>query len=349
MKPLIIGDLIAKLPIIQGGMGIGISRSNLAGAVAKEGGIGIISTAQIGYDEPDFTKNPVGANLRAIKKHILKAKEIALGGIVGVNIMVATRFYDQYVNAAVEAGADIIISGAGLPIELPKLVQAAKTKIAPIISSFKSASVILKMWDKKHNTVPDLLVIEGPMAGGHLGFMKEQLDHIEGLDYDNEIKNIISLVKEYEIKSNKKIAVVSAGGISDREDIKHHIDLGVDGVQIASRFVATHECDASDEYKQTYIKARKENIEIVQSPVGMPGRAIKNKFLENVKNKIIPVNKCYQCLRQCDQSKIPYCITNALINAVKGDIENGLIFCGGKVDEIKKISTVNEVMAELIY
>lgn len=340
---------MAKLPIIQGGMGVGISRSKLAGAVAKEGGIGIISTAQIGYDEPNFERNPLEANLSAIKKHINRAKEIAEGGIVGVNIMVATKCYEQYVKAAVTAGADIIISGAGLPIGLPGMVKGSKTKISPIVSSEKSASVILKMWERKHKTTPDLLVIEGPLAGGHLGFSKEQLNDIEHLNYDEEIKRIIKLVKEYEVKSGRKIPVVVAGGISDKDEIKRYMDLGVAGVQIASRFVATQECDASEEYKQAYINAKKEDIIIVQSPVGMPGRAIYNKFIEKVKNKVLSTEHCYQCLNHCNPVEVPYCITRALVNAVKGDIENGLIFCGGQVDKLKKIITVHDLMQELVY
>ena len=191
VKPLVIGDLTAKVPLIQGGMGVGVSLSSLAGTVAAEGGIGVISTAQIGYREPDFDSDPIGANLRAIKTEIQKARKIAKGGILGVNIMVATRKYEAYVRAAVEAGIDLIISGAGLPMELPKLVGDAKTKLAPIVSSVKSAQVIMRYWWKKYTRLPDAVVIEGPLAGGHLGFHREQLDDIEGLWYDDEVQNII--------------------------------------------------------------------------------------------------------------------------------------------------------------
>lgn len=349
MKELRIGDIVAKLPIIQGGMGVGISRCNLAGAVAKEGGIGIISTAQIGYDEEDFEKNPIVANLRAIHKHIKKAKEIACGGIVGVNVMVATKQYEKYVKTAAESGADIIISGAGLPITLPELVKGFKTKIAPIVSSQKAASVILKMWDKKYHTTADLIVIEGPLAGGHLGFSPDQLEHISELNYDEEIKKIIEYVKEFEEKYDKKIPVVVAGGITTKEDIKHYLSLGADGVQIASRFVPTVECDASMEYKMAYVNSKEEDILIVKSPVGMPGRAIKNPFIEQTHLGRIPVNKCYNCLEHCNPSEIPYCITKALINAVKGDLDHGLIFCGARAFEQDKITTVKEVIDELVF
>ena len=349
MKPLIIGDLIARIPIIQGGMGVGVSRSKLAGAVAKEGGIGIISTAQIGYDEPDFNKHQIESNLFAIKKHLKLAKESSKGGIVGVNIMVATKQYEKYVNAACEGGADVIISGAGLPISLPELVAGFKTKIAPIVSSIKAASVILKMWDKKYKRTADFIVIEGPLAGGHLGFSKEQLYQIDDLDYDNEIKGIIECKKEYEAKYNQSIPVVVAGGIYDKEDIKHALYLGADGVQIATRFVVTEECDASQEYKNAYLAAKEEDVKIVISPVGMPGRALRNPFLSTVDKGRVAVKKCYNCLEHCNPKDTPYCITKALINAVEGNIEEGLIFCGAKVHKLAQMTTVKDIFDELVF
>ncbi len=349
MKPLIIGDLIARIPIIQGGMGVGVSRSKLAGAVAKEGGIGIISTAQIGYDEPDFNKHQIESNLLAIKKHLKLAKENSKGGVVGVNIMVATKQYEKYVNAACEGGADVIISGAGLPISLPELVAGFKTKIAPIVSSIKAASVILKMWDKKYKRTADFIVIEGPLAGGHLGFSKEQLNQIDDLDYDNEIKGIIECKKEYEAKYNQSIPVVVAGGIYDKEDIKHALDLGADGVQIATRFVVTEECDASQEYKNAYLAAKEEDVKIVISPVGMPGRALRNPFLSTVDKGRVAVKKCYNCLEHCNPKDTPYCITKALINAVEGNIEEGLIFCGAKVHKLTQMTTVKNIFEELVF
>ncbi len=349
MKPLIIGDLIARIPIIQGGMGVGVSRSKLAGAVAREGGIGILSTAQIGYDEPDFDKHQIDTNLKAIKKHLNLAKESSDGGIVGVNIMVATKQYDRYVKAACEGGADVIISGAGLPVSLPEFVKGFKTKIAPIVSSIKAISVILKMWDRKYKTTADFIVIEGPLAGGHLGFSKEQLDHIEELDYDSEIKGIIEFKKEYEEKYNKTIPVVVAGGIFDQEDIKHAMELGADGVQISTRFVATQECDASQEYKNAYINAKKDDVKIVISPVGMPGRAIMNPFLKAVGEKKTAITKCFNCLEHCNPKETPYCITKALINAVEGNLKEGLIFCGENVHRIHEMTTVKELFAELVF
>ena len=237
LKELNIGEKTAQLPIIQGGMGVGISRSSLAGAVAREGGIGVISTAQIGYDEEGFEQDQAKCNRIAIGKHVKKAKEIAGGrGLVGVNIMVALKHYEEHVRESVKAGADVIISGAGLPMDLPKLVsEESGTKIAPIVSSRRAANLILKMWAHRYDRTADFIVIEGPKAGGHLGFSREQLADINALDFDEEICRIIECKKEYEEKFDRKIPVIVAGGIFDRTDIDHVMELGADGVQIARR------------------------------------------------------------------------------------------------------------------
>lgn len=359
LKPLVIGDLVAEKPIIQGGMGVGISLSSLAGAVAKAGGIGIISTAQIGFREPDFADHPLEANLRAISKELKKAREIAPDGVIGFNIMVATRGYELYVREAVKAGADIIISGAGLPISLPEYTEGSNTKIAPIVSPAKSAAVICKMWDRKYHRAPDMVVIEGPLAGGHLGFSREQL-HELGADsedtkstykqseFDDEIRKIVEIVREYEAKYQKKIPIVTAGGIYTHEDVMRQInELGMDGVQVATRFVTTEECDAPMAYKQAYISAGIEDIVITQSPVGMPGRAIKNTFMKSVGLVPFKLEHCYQCLEKCDPKKIPYCITKALVNAAEGKVDDALLFCGANAYRAEKIETVAEVMKDL--
>lgn len=350
LKSVQIGNKRLEVPVIQGGMGVGVSRSRLAGTVAAEGGMGVISTAQIGYDEEGFEHEQAECNKRAIHKHIEMAKEIAGNrGMVGVNIMVALKHYKEHVQEAVKAGADAIISGAGLPVELPKLIGDSDIKIAPIVSSKRAAQLILKLWAHRYNRTSDFLIIEGPKAGGHLGFSREQLDHIEDLEYDHEIREIIAVKKEYEKKFEKEIPVFVAGGIFDRKDIDHMIKLGADGVQIASRFVATEECDASDAYKQAYIQAKKEDIQIIQSPVGMPGRAVRNKFITEIEKEKKRIRKCYNCLEKCDPKTTPYCITKALIDAVKGDVEEGLIFCGENTDRIHEITTVHRLMQELCY
>ena len=347
LKHLQIGDLTARLPIIQGGMGVGVSRSKLAGAVAAEGGIGIISTAQIGYDEAEFEQDPAAANRKAIGKHIRLAKEKASGGLVGVNIMVALRDYEDHVKAAVAAGADVIISGAGIPAKLPEYVKGSSTKIAPIVSSAKAARVLLQRWEKKYDRTADFVVIEGPKAGGHLGFSREELEDIDGLDYDHRIREIIQTVQEFAVHFHQDIPVIVAGGIFTAQDVKHAVELGADGVQVASRFVVTKECDASQAYKEAYIHGTADEIEIIKSPVGMPGRALHNHFLEKVQKGRIPVKKCYGCMRQCDINKIPYCITDALTKAVRGDVENGLIFCGSEIGRIHEMTTVHDLMKEL--
>lgn len=341
MSELKIGDLCPRIPVIQGGMGVGVSLSNLAGAVAAAGGIGVISTAQIGFRNPDFAKNPIECNLQAVGDEIKKAREKANGGIIGVNIMVATRRYEDYVKAAVAAGVDLIISGAGLPMTLPEISGAAK--IAPIVSSRKALRVIANHWRKKYDRKPDLVVIEGPLAGGHLGFSKEDIDAytITGKkDYDEEIKSIIALADEL------AVPVVVAGGIYERKDMDHYLALGAKGVQISTRFVTTRECDASDAYKQAYIEAKKEDIVIVKSPVGMPGRAIHNAFLDKVNAGERFMRGCRQCIITCKPDTAPYCITEALINAVEGRLDEGLIFCGSNAYRTDKIETVAEIMEE---
>lgn len=384
-KPdLKIGDLIIEKPIVQGGMGVGISLSSLAGSVAKEGGLGLISSAQIGFREPDFEKKSKLANLRAIASELKKARAIAgntAKGAIGFNIMVATVGYADYVKEAIKYGADVIVSGAGLPLDLPELVKAGMklrkelleeapqkiynkckdfiTKIAPIVSSAKSASVILRLWDRNYKSTADMVVIEGPLAGGHLGFSNNDL-HRLGADtkavsktylkeiFDKEVEDIIKLVSEYENKYEKKIPVIVAGGIYDKNDVSHAFELGASGVQVGTRFVTTNECDAPLSYKEAYINAKEEEIRITVSPAGLPGRAIENKFLRRLDEGNIPVRKCYDCLSKCNRVDIPYCITDALIAAARGDIDNALVFCGANAWMAKKLESVKDVMEELM-
>lgn len=356
-KELHIGEKSAKLPLIQGGMGVGVSLSGLAGAVAKEGGVGIISTAQIGFREPDFDENAKKANLRAMVKELRRAREIAsgsdgtCGGLIGYNIMVATHDYADYVRTAAQAGADVIISGAGLPVSMPEYVEGTDTKIAPIVSSEKAARIILKMWDKHYRRTADFLVIEGAHAGGHLGFSRESLNHLYDEDYDRnydlEIQKIIACTRSYAEKYGVEIPVIVAGGIMNAEQVAHAFSLGADGVQVATPFVTTEECDAAPAFKQAYVKARPEDIEIVVSPVGMPARAIHNPFLEHVRQAKEKITKCYRCLEKCSPKEAPYCITQALIRAVQGDVENGLIFCGDNAQYLTGITTVPEVIRSL--
>lgn len=336
---------------------MGVSLSRLAGAVAKAGGVGIISTAQIGFNEPDFAKNSKAANLRAMKEELQKARKLACdaagvcAGLLGFNIMVATHDYADYVRTAAEAGADVIISGAGLPVDMPAYVEGTNTKIAPIVSSEKAARIILKRWDKHFQRTADFLVVEGAHAGGHLGFSREQLAHLYEPDYDRqydqEIQKIITCTKEYADKYHTSIPVIVAGGIMNAEQTSHMLSLGADGIQVATPFVATEECDAAPKFKEAYVNARPEDIEIVISPVGMPARAIHNLFLEKIKSGKESITKCYHCLEKCNPKEAPYCITQALIRAVRGNVEDGLIFCGDNAAYLDHISTVPEVIASL--
>lgn len=347
-QPLRIRNKTARIPIVQGGMGVGVSRSRLAGAVAKAGGVGILSSAQIGYDEPDFEKDVQGCNIRAIEKHVRLAREQADGGLVGVNVMAALQHYADHVRAAVRAGADLVVCGAGLPADLPELVGDSDTAIAPIVSTRKAASLLLRMWDRKYKRTADMLVIEGPLAGGHLGFSPEQLKDIPSLSHDREVRGILEEKKIFEEKYHVTIPVVLGGGISHRARVRQVMEMGLDGVQVATRFVATEECDASHAYKQAYLQASEEDVAIIKSPVGMPGRAIRNSFIRRSRQEQIPIARCFQCIKKCNPARIPYCITQALINAVKGDLENGLIFCGAKVGEIREITTVPALIEELM-
>lgn len=342
INTLKIGTLTPHLPIIQGGMGVGISLSHLAGSVALAGGIGIISTAQIGFREPDFKTNTLNANKRALDKELHKARQLAPQGIIGINIMVALSHYEEMVKQAIASGAQLIISGAGLPLDLPRFTKGTGVQIAPIVSSGKAAHIICTMWDRHHQTAPDCVVVEGPLAGGHLGFKLEQLQEPPAvLDLVKEVKSALA---PFELKYDKKIPVVAAGGFYTGEDIKNGLLGGADGIQLATRFVTTYECDAHPNYKQAYINASKETIGIVKSPVGMPGRAIFNSFIQNP-----PGNKqcLYRCLQKCKVTTIPYCISNALIGAAHGDTENSLIFCGSNAYRAQALEHVADIMEEI--
>lgn len=348
-RPLKMGNIEAKVPLIQGGMGVGISLGRLAGAVAKEGGIGSISAAQIGFKEPDFDTNTKEANLRAIQKEYDKARAIAPDGIIGFNIMVAMRHYEEYVRAAIDAGADLILSGAGLPTDLPRIAGDSRAKLAPIVSTDKSAKVILKYWGRKYKRMPDLLVIEGPKAGGHLGFTKEQLKAYDQAAYDAEVSDILDTVRSYEEEFQCRIPVALAGGIENKAQAEHAFSLGVDAIQAATRFVTTEECDAHIKYKEAYLNAKETDIVIVKSPVGMPGRAILNPFMEKVMaGERIPHSSCHGCLHKCNPKEIPYCITDALVHAARGEVDDALLFCGAYAYKADHLETVKEVIDSLM-
>lgn len=344
-----IGDKYAEIPIIQGGMGVGVSLSNLASSVANAGGIGVISGVQIGFREKDFETNTKEANLRALEKEIKKARKLSPHGVLGVNLMVAIKEYKEMVKVAVKEKIDLIISGAGLPKELPALVKGSETKIAPIVSSGKAAAVITKLWEKRYDYIPDLIIVEGPEAGGHLGFSSKELEGNNIPNLKDIFLEVLEIIKPIRERTGKEIPLIAAGGIYNGEDISQFLKLGASGVQMGTRFVATEECDASLEYKEEYIKAKEEDIDFILSPVGMPGQAIINPFIKKIQIENEKIEKCYNCLTPCNPAKSPYCISKALINSVMGDVDNGLIFIGKKGYKLDKITSVETLINELVY
>ena len=348
ISSLVIGDLVAKIPIIQGGMGVGISLSRLSAAVANEGGIGIIATAGIGEGEPDLFKNYIASNNRALIREIRKAKKLT-SGILGVNIMVALTNYAELVKTSIEEHIDIIFSGAGLPLELPKYLrkEGKNPKLVPIVSSGRAAAIITKKWKQNYNYLPDAFVVEGPMAGGHLGFKKTQLFD-DNFKLEKLVTDVIENIKPFET-SEKKIPVIAAGGIYTGKDIHRFLSLGASGVQMGTRFVTTFECDASEEFKQTYINSKESDITIISSPVGMPGRAINNKFIDEVNKGQKKPFKCpYHCLTTCDYNNTPYCISHALFSAKHGRFKNGFAFAGANAFRSNAIISTKELIETLI-
>lgn len=347
MPPLKIGNLVAKIPIIQGGMGVGISLSSLASAVAEEGAIGVIAAAMIGINEPDVAANAEEANVRALRREIRKAKE-KTQGILGVNIMVALTNFAEMVRTSVEEGIDVIFSGAGLPLDLPKyLKEGINTKMVPIISSARAAKIICKKWLSKFNYAPDAFVVEGPLAGGHLGFKAEQLEDPQ-CRLEHIVPEVIEAVRPFEQQSGQSIPVVAAGGVYTGADICRYLQMGAAGVQMGTRFVVTHECDAALEFKQAFLDATKDDLTIIKSPVGMPGRAIRNRFLQDVSEGKRKPFKCpYHCVTTCDHKKSPYCIAFALMHAKKGNLKHGFAFAGENVYRVDKIISVRELIASL--
>lgn len=348
MKEFKIGKLKIKLPIIQGGMGIAISLSGLASAVANEGGIGVIAVAGLGMFEKDYVKNFVEANNIGLIKEIKKARALT-DGVLGVNIMVALSNFDELMKTAIAEKIDVIISGAGLPLNMPQyLTKGSKTKLIPIVSSGRAAKLLCSKWKDTYDYLPDAIVVEGPEAGGHLGFKRKQ---IEDPDFALEIllTDVVEEVKYFEETYKVKIPVIAAGGIYTGADIKKFMDLGASGVQIATRFVTTHECDASDKFKQTYIDSKIEDMEIINSPVGMPGRAINSEFIQKVNaGEKRPIKCPYHCLRTCNIETTPYCIVSALINGRKGNFYNGYAFAGSNAYRTNEIVSVKELMNSLV-
>ena len=348
MKKLNIGNLSISVPIVQGGMGVGISLSGLASAVANEGGVGVISSAGLGLLYRNLSKDYIQASIMGLKEELRKARE-KTKGVIGVNVMVAMSNFADMVKTAIAEKADIIFSGAGLPLNLPSFLQKdSVTKLVPIVSSARAARVIAEKWHNLYNYLPDAFVVEGPKAGGHLGFKDEQIND-EHFSLEHILPEVIDEVKDIETHYGKSIPVIVAGGIYTGEDIKRFMDMGAAGVQMGTRFVTTEECDASDIFKQTYIEAKQEDIQIIKSPVGMPGRAIFSKFIQKVKERQKQPKTCMcKCIKTCDITKSPYCIIAALYNAFKGNMDNGYAFAGANAFRATKIVSVKETFRSLL-
>ena len=342
-----IGNITVDIPIIQGGMGVRVSLSSLASAVAEEGGIGTISS--IGLGDLEASKIEYERMSReALEKEIRKAKTMT-NGHIAVNFMGVLSNADDLIKTAVREGIKIIVYGAGLPVKLPGLVKDSSVNLVPIVSSARVAELILRVWDKRYERTVDAIILEGPLAGGHLGFSEEQLDQPEKYSLENLLPEVLETVKAYEDRYGKKIPIIAAGGIFNGKDIARMLSLGAAGVQMATRFVCTAECDVSQEFKQSYLNAKEEDIVIIKSPVGMPGRAIKNKFLKDLEIKGKIKVKCpYRCLSVCKVGEAKYCIALALVNSYFGDVDHGLIFCGKNAYRIDKIVTVKELIADLL-
>ena len=350
LKEIKIRNRKLSIPIIQGGMGIGISLSNLAGSVMREGGMGVISAAQPGCYKEDFKTNTLQCNLNAFAEEIHNARLISEGnGLLGVNIMCASEDYDDYVRVACAENVDAIISGAGLPLKLPSLVDNENVLLAPIVSSAKAFNVIAKYWDKHYEECPDFIVIEGSKAGGHLGFKKDDVLNDTCENIEDILQGVLVAKVPYEEKYGKEIPVFVAGGVFTGSDIARFINLGADGVQMGTRFIATHECDASDEFKDAIINCKEEDIVIVDSPTGFPGRALRNKFTKTIDPNVdAKISHCYNCMTPCNPAHTIYCISEALIIAAKGDVENGLVFAGENAYRVNKKVSVKELIDELM-
>lgn len=346
---LTIGRYTVPFPLIQGGMGVRISGGRLAGHVARCGGIGIVASAGIGLNSPYYDgRNFFTADPLALQDEIRKAYAIAPNGVVGVNCMVAVTNYEEMVRAACAAGAKVVISGAGLPMNLPELTSVwPDVAIVPIVSSVKAAELIARKWHKGFGRFPDAVVVEDPdTAGGHLG---EKLENIGSGAYDQyaTVRGVKSYFRE---TWGVDIPVIAAGGIWDRADLLHALAEGADGVQMSSRFVCTEECDAADAFKQAYLDCRPEDIGLIMSPAGLPGRAIIGN-LEQVRQRDLDIGmRCPSgCLKKCTYKagQERFCIVHALDRAQRGDVETGLVFCGSNAWKSDRITTVQAIFSEL--
>ncbi len=347
MKSFKIGDVIAQLPIVQGGMGVGISLSGLASAVANQGGVGVISSVGLGVIYNKHSKDYNVASIFGLKEELRKARE-ASKGVIGVNIMVAMSNFAEMVTTAIQERADVIFSGAGLPLNLPSFLKSdSVTKLVPIVSSSRAAKLLCDKWFANYNYIPDAVVVEGPLAGGHLGYSIDQIDDAE-FSLENIVPQVVEVVNKFGEEHNCQIPVIAGGGVYTGADIHKILSLGASAVQMGTRFVTTDECDANIDFKQSYVDAKESDIEIIKSPVGMPGRAIHNEYLEKVARGETRPSSCpYNCIKTCKVETTPYCIMRVLYNAFKGNLNSGYAFSGANAWRTKAIVSVETLINEL--
>jgi len=344
MPTLKIGNLEICPPIIQGGMGVRVSRANLAAAVANEGCAGVIASAGIGKYENSANGDFGKVNSEALGHEITEARSMT-GGVIGVNIMVALSDYDTLVRAAVDENVDMIISGAGLPLSLPKYLNGNDIKLIPIVSSARAFRIICKRWKMNFDRIPDAVIVEGVKAGGHLGYHYQNVLDNTTSSLEHTLQEVLKIANAF----NPKIPVIAAGGIFDGKDMAHFLRLGASGVQMATRFVCTDECDVHDNFKQTYLNAQAEDITIIKSPVGLPGRVINNNFVNEVKQgRTIPFKCKYRCLRTCEPDKAPYCIAEVLANAAEGNLNESFAFAGSNAWRCNEIVPVKLLVNKLV-
>jgi len=348
LKSLHIGDMEIKVPIIQGGMGVRVSTASLASAVSNYGGAGTIASVGLGLskeaNQADYTK----ASREGLRREIRKAKEQTQNPVC-VNIMVALTNYEDLARTAVQEKSEVIVSGAGLPLRLPEYAEGSTTKLIPIVSSARAADLIIRSWKRKYDRIPDGIIVEGPMAGGHLGFKSADLKTGRSASLEELVRDVVAVAEDYKDKFKTQIPVIAAGGVFDGKDIAKFLRLGAQGVQMGSRFVCTFECSIPDSFKQMYIDAQQDDIMIIDSPVGLPGRALKTSFMEKVlRGEKVPIKCDYRCIITCDSRKVPYCIAKAMYAAALGDFENAVVFAGENVSRIKKIVSVKTLMDSLV-
>lgn len=340
---LIIGNLVINPPIVQGGMGVRVSGPNLAAAVANEGAVGTI--ASVGLS--DYINNPYaafdGQTTEALRDAIRLAKSKS-NGIIAVNILVVLSNYEDLVKVCVEEKADIIVCGSGLPLDLPKFTQGTDIKIIPIVSSPRAFNIIYQKWKKNYNKIPDAVIVEGVEAGGHIGFSYDDIVNHTAPKLESIIEDMVKLMKTLD----ENIPIIAAGGIFDGNDIARFLKLGAAGVQMATRFVCTDECDVDIKFKEAYITAEEDDLEIIKSPVGLPGRVIKNNFVTRIlKGETSPFNCPYRCLRTCNPKQAPYCIARVLSSSAQGIFENAFAFAGSNAYRCTEIVSVKSLIATL--